>query len=127
LSGVVFPNAGLPKAKRPSSFASHIADIIRRNRFFFGIVLLPTILAGLYYGLVAADQYESSAEFVVRRAESPAASVGIGQVLGFSVGTSASASEAYVVQTYLLSHDAVRGCVPRMTLLVFLGGQKLIG
>ncbi|MGP2408010.1 hypothetical protein ACTUM1_15840, partial [Listeria monocytogenes] len=49
----------------------------------------------------------SSADFIVRRAENAATSTGMGQILGFSLGSSASTSEAFAVQQYLLSHDAV--------------------
>lgn len=69
--------------------------------------MVPTFLSGVYYGLFASDQYEASANFLVRRAEQTTGNVGLGQVLGFSLGSSATTSDAYVVQTYLLSHDAV--------------------
>jgi len=77
-------------------------------RWFLGLVILPTLLAAAYYYLVASDQYESKADFVVRKADSSmSAGGGIGEVLGFSIGTSPTQSEAFVVKDYLLSHDAV--------------------
>lgn len=77
------------------------------NRFFLGFVIVPTLIVGTFYVGFASDQYESSADFIVRRAENAATSTGMGQILGFSLGSSASTSEAYAVQQYLLSHDAV--------------------
>lgn len=77
------------------------------NRFFLGIVILPTLIAAAYLYLIASDQYESSTDFVIRHAESSNNSGGMGQIFGISLGTSSTASEAFIVQEYLLSHDAV--------------------
>jgi len=77
------------------------------NRFFIGFVIVPTLIVSAYYVCFASDQYESSADYIVRHAENSSTSEGMGQILGFSLGSSASSSEAYVVQQYLLSHDAV--------------------
>ena len=41
-----------------------------RIRFFGTLVVLPTLVIAGYYYLIASDQYESSAAFVVRRAPS---------------------------------------------------------
>lgn len=78
------------------------------SRFFIAIVIVPSLLAAVYYGLIASKQYESSTDFVVRRAESSGVSANVGQLLGFSLGASASSADALVVQQYLLSHDAVQ-------------------
>jgi capsular polysaccharide transport system permease protein len=77
-------------------------------RWFLALVILPTLLVAGYYYLIASDQYESRADFVVRKADAGAmGGGGIGQVLGFSIGSSQTQSEAFVVEDYLLSHDAV--------------------
>lgn len=90
----------------------------RVYRWFLGLVILPTLLVAAYYYLVASNQYESSADFVVRKAESEKSGAGgLGQVLGFSFGTSQTLGEAYVVGDYLLSHDAV-GALQREDRLV---------
>lgn len=69
---------------------------------------MPTLIVAGYYYLVASDQYESKAVFVVRRAGSGlSGGSGVGQVLGFSFGASDSQSEARIVEEYLLSQDAV--------------------
>lgn len=76
-------------------------------RFFLALVVLPTLIVAGYYYLIASDQYESSTDFVIRHAESPSNTGGVGQIFGLNVGTSTTASEAFIVQEYLLSHDAV--------------------
>lgn len=101
----------LPKAKdkngRGASWPARAKAIVLANKLFLAIVVLPTLLVTLYYALIASDQYESSADFVVRHAEAGSNSGGFGQLLGFSFGSSATTSESYMVQEYLLSHDAV--------------------
>ncbi|WP_397587161.1 lipopolysaccharide biosynthesis protein [Sphingobium fuliginis] len=77
-------------------------------RYFFMLVVLPTVIVASYYYLIASDQYQSSADFVVRRGDSPTRSpTGAGALLGFSVGGTAGQTDALIIQDYLLSHDAV--------------------
>lgn len=81
---------------------------MRRMRGLLLVVVLPTLLAAGYYFLIAADEYQSEAHFVVRAAgESPVSSSGFGQLLGISGGISSSQGEAMSVADYLTSHDAV--------------------
>lgn len=85
-----------------------VAQQLQRYRWFMLLVLLPTFLTTAYYYLVASNQYESSASFVVRRAESSSKNlVGLGQIFGMSLGSAQAQSEATLVYEYLLSHDAV--------------------
>lgn len=105
MHGVIFPG---PEISERKGIAKTAWRAIRDYRAFFAIVVLPTMLAGIYYGLIASNVYESSAEFVVRRADSGSSPPDYGQILGFSIGSSAALPDAYVVQQYLLSHDAVR-------------------
>ncbi len=80
----------------------------RRNRWFLFIVLLPTLLVALYYYVVAADQYQSEAHFVVRTGDnSPTPSSGLSQFLGMAGGTSQSRSDAMSVNDFLNSQQAV--------------------
>jgi capsular polysaccharide transport system permease protein len=80
------------------------------KRMWLIVVVLPTALVSLYYGLFAADQYESEAHFIVRSTQSS----GQPQVGGISaalsmIGGAASTSsgDTSSVSDYLNSHDAV--------------------
>lgn len=90
-----------------AGLGARLRAITSENRFFLAIVILPTLLAAAYLYLIASDQYESSTDFVIRHAEAPVSGGGVGQIFGVNLGTSTTASEAYIVQEYLLSHDAV--------------------
>ena len=71
-------------------------------------VLMPTILAGIYYGLVATDRYVSEARFLVRTASKPANMLGGLNALLQLVGMSRSQDDAYAVRDYLTSRDVIR-------------------
>ncbi len=79
----------------------------REHRNWCLIVLLPTAFVAIYYYLIAADQFQSEAHFVVRTSDAPAAAPsGLSQALTM-VGGSSSERDAMVVADYLESHDAV--------------------
>lgn len=100
-----------PRHRQTTIGSRHLGARLRAlayaNRFVLMIVVLPTLLVTAYLYLIASNQYEASADFVIRHAEAPSSSGGVGQLFGISLGTSSTASEAYIVQNYLLSHDAV--------------------
>ncbi len=107
MSGVLLSKHSNATTSGRSAWTSLISDSFRKWRAFLLIVVIPTLLSALYFGLVASNQYESSADFVVNRADGSKGGGGIGQLLGFNFGGSATASDAYVVQQYLTSHNAV--------------------
>lgn len=72
---------------------------------FVLVVLLPTALASGYFGFIAADRFVSESSFVVRSAKQPLAG-GLGSLLQMT-GISRSQDDAYSVQEYILSRDAV--------------------
>lgn len=78
-----------------------------KNVFFWMFVLIPTSIAGVYYGLIASDIYVSESQVVVRGADkstiSDASLSGLFQGFGFSN----SQSDAYVIQNYIGSHAAL--------------------
>src|SRR5690348_7405972 len=76
------------------------------DRLFLLIVVLPTALATLYFGLLASDVYVSESQFVVRSPDKPATS-GLGVLLK-STGFSNSGDEVYAAQDYVHSRDALR-------------------
>jgi len=80
---------------------------LRPFRPFLAVVVLPTLLAAAYLFLVAANQYESEARFLVRTNQPSGAAVsGLGKALGLGGGDQAQA-EAHGIGDYLSSHDAV--------------------
>ena len=78
----------------------------RRGPLFAITVAIPTFLAVIYYGFIAADVYVSEARFVVRSPQRQAAT-GLGEFMQ-RVGFTTSQDDAYSVRDYILSRDALR-------------------
>ena len=118
----------LPKTIKPIQVPStelraeqaHIAEVMkiqrdiaarRRKKSFllaarlFVFVLLPTLLAGIYYYTIATPLYSTKTEFVIQQAQPPSAT-GLG---GLMSGTPmAGALDSITVQGYLQSQDAMQ-------------------
>jgi len=76
------------------------------NIWFWALVGLPTLIAGVYFFGIASDLYLSEVKFVVRGpAKSPVSAI---SALLSSGGSSGSAEDAFAVHDYLMSRDAVR-------------------
>ncbi|WP_321884425.1 hypothetical protein [Paraburkholderia bannensis] len=78
----------------------------RVNRLFLITVVIPTCVALIYFGLIASDEYTSVSSFLVR---SPQQSSGasLGGLLKGVGGFSQSQGDAFTVQKYILSRDAM--------------------
>jgi capsular polysaccharide transport system permease protein len=101
--------------------------ILRRvlgiNRLFLLTVALPTVLAGLYYGLIASDVFISESRFVVRSPQKQTAT-GLGAILQ-GAGFSRSQDDTYTVHDYILSRDALRELEKQFELSKGFGGEQV--
>ncbi len=73
---------------------------------FLMVVVLPTLLAAIYFLLIATPRYVSEARFIVRAANQSQPSA-IGVALQ-GVGLSTTQSDAFAVHEYIKSRDALR-------------------
>lgn len=78
----------------------------RINRLFLVTVAAPTVVATLYFGLMASDVYVSESRIVVRSPERQVAT-GLGALLK-GAGFSRAQDESYSVRDYILSRDALQ-------------------
>ncbi len=86
---------------------SKVRRLLRRmNPLFLATVVLPTLLATIYFGFLASDVYVSQAQFVVRSPDKPA-TTGLGVLLK-SVGFSNAGDEIFITHDYVKSRDALR-------------------
>jgi capsular polysaccharide transport system permease protein len=90
---------------------------------FIVIVVLPTLLSVIYYGLLAANRYVSQSQFVIRN---PMAAMS-GQLSSLlsSVPGGHGSQEAFVVHAYIKSRDAVRDIAAETGLREALGYPRL--
>ena len=78
----------------------------RVNRLFLLTVFVPTVLATIYFGLIASDVYVSESRFVVRSPDKQMGS-GLGALLK-GAGFSRAQDDSYTVHDYVLSRDALK-------------------
>ncbi|HZW86483.1 MAG TPA: capsule biosynthesis protein [Gallionella sp.] len=82
------------------------ARLLGMNRLLLLTVVVPTLTAIIYFGLIASDVYISEARFVVRSPERQVASP-LGMLLK-GTGFSRSEDDTYSVQDFILSRDALK-------------------
>ncbi len=104
--GVITPRVSEGEQSQ-SLWRTRLKKLLRLYRYFIFFVIVPVVFVATYYYAIASDQYETTADFVVRKADVSGAQLGGGQILGFNLGGSIVSSEAYMVNDYLLSIDAV--------------------
>jgi capsular polysaccharide transport system permease protein len=79
---------------------------LKQHLIFVLTVLLPTLGAVIYYGLIASDVYTSESRFIVRSPQKPAQAGFLGEFLQGS-GISRSQDDTYSVRDFILSRDAL--------------------
>ncbi|HEV7324988.1 MAG TPA: hypothetical protein VGN91_07965 [Bosea sp. (in: a-proteobacteria)] len=123
--GQIFPaRTGRGVVEATADFGTHPfgsrSPFLRRVPWSWLIVLLPTVLALVYYGVIASDRYVSEAQIVVRRASDAGSGGGFASFLK-SAGISGGADDVSIVQAYVLSRDAVRGLQQRLPISEIFG------
>lgn len=102
-------------ALAPPQPQAGFGGVFRRYPFSFA-VLLPTLLAGLYFFFVATPQYISEARFTIRSQGGGSGAGALAGLLGGRGGGAASEDEN-AVAAHLVSHDAVRALRERVDLI----------
>src|SRR5260370_41781825 len=76
------------------------------NIWFWAVVGLPTLIAGVYYFALASDLYLSEVKFIVHGpAKGPSSAI---SAMLQSASSSSVSEDTYAVHEYLTSRDAVR-------------------
>ncbi len=95
-----------PPLASPPSPARRGWDRLRRlPRSLIACVVAPTLVAALYYGLIASGQYVAEARFAVRSSE-PVASDLLGTLTGIP-GPGGSSQDSFAVRDYILSREGI--------------------
>ena len=97
--------APLPGTAKQSD--SKFRRIMRRVPLSFAVVVgVPTLVAAVYWGVVATPRYVAESHFTVRKTDTPRAN-NLGIVLQ-NVGLTAGGPESFVVQEFIASRDAAQ-------------------
>lgn len=87
---------------------------LRRRRWFALFVILPTVIATLYYGLIASDVYVSEARFVIKAPSQKQAQLSSLANLIQTTGLSAGQEQANEVLEYVRSRSALEALQKRV-------------
>jgi capsular polysaccharide transport system permease protein len=97
-------------AQSDGPLAATVKQVATRLRsippLFVWVVVVPGIVAAIYFFIVASPIYISQAQFIVRAANSTPQPNGIAAVL-LGGGLSPAESDSYIVHDYAMSHDAI--------------------
>lgn len=91
-----------------------LLTILKTQRLFWLTVVLPTLLATIYFGFIASDIYISESSFVVRSPERQTATP-LGMLLKGS-GFTRSQDDSITVQQFILSRDAMLALDDKLSL-----------
>ena len=83
-----------------------IPTLRRPSKTFIASVVVPTLVAAVYYGAIASDVYISESRFVVRSPQRSSQST-LGALLQ-GTGFARSQDDTYSVHDFILSRDALR-------------------
>jgi capsular polysaccharide transport system permease protein len=100
-----FPIEAEAEAKAPRSA---LAGWLRKRRWFVLFVIVPTVLAALYYGLVVSDIYVSESRFVIKSPDQKRSQMTSLANLIQTTGLSGGQEQANEVLAYVRSRDALR-------------------
>lgn len=81
---------------------------VKKRRWFLICVVVPTIVAALYYGFVASDVYVSESQFVIKSPDDKGAKMSTLANLVQTTGLSAGQEQTNEVLTYVRSRDALK-------------------
>jgi capsular polysaccharide transport system permease protein len=87
--------------------AARLRGFAWRNRWFILVVILPVLLASVYYGLIASDRYISESRFVIKSPGQRQPQLSTLANLIQTSGLSAGQEQANEVIEYLRSRDAL--------------------
>lgn len=80
---------------------------LRRRRWFILFVIVPVILATIYYGFIASDVYQSESRFVIKAPSQKQAQTSTIANIIQSTGVASGQDQAKEVMDYINSRDAL--------------------
>lgn len=112
---------GLPVAAPVQYWRRAVALVSNVRAQFLALVVAPTILAALYYGLLAAPRYVSTTEYVVRGVDAHHAS-GLASLLN-TFGVSRAADETSAIESFLKSREVLERLNTQIDLRAIYGSH----
>lgn len=86
---------------------SQLARLRRIDKLFLWMVVVPTAVAAVYYGIIASDIYVSESRFMVRSPQKPVSAGALGSLLQ-GTGLARTLDDQHAVHDFILSRDALK-------------------
>lgn len=100
-------NPSFPVEADAQAQSSALAQWLKKRRWFLLTVIVPTLLAALYYGLIASDVFISESRFVIKSPDQKRSQVSTLANLVQTSGLSGGQEQTNEVLTYVRSRDAL--------------------
>jgi len=101
-------NPSFPVEAEAPARHSALATWVKKRRWFLLAVVLPTLLAALYYGLIASDIYISESRFVIKSPDQKRGQTSTLANLVQTTGLSGGQEQTNEVLTFVRSRDALK-------------------
>lgn len=101
-------NPSFPVETETPARRSAAVEWVKKRRWFVIFVIVPTLLAALYYGLIASDIYISESRFVIKSPDQKRSQMSTLANLVQTTGLSGGQEQASEVLTFVRSRDALR-------------------
>ncbi|PJG45149.1 capsule biosynthesis protein (plasmid) [Sphingobium sp. LB126] len=101
-------NPSFPIETETSVRRSAPIEWVKKRRWFLIFVVAPTLLAALYYGLIASDIYVSESRFVIKSPDQKRSQMSTLANLVQTTGLSSGQEQTNEVLTYVRSRDALK-------------------
>ncbi len=83
-------------------------------RSFCLFVLLPTLIGGIYFGVIASDRYVAEARYAIRTGAQAPGGGFLENVLGAGSPATSTRQDAEIVRDYILSRDMLEALEKRI-------------
>lgn len=101
-------NPSFPIEAEAPNRGNAFATWLRKRRWFILLVIVPTLLATLYYGFIASDIYISESRFVIKSPDQKRSQMSTLANLVQTTGISGGQEQTNEVLTFVRSRDALR-------------------
>ena len=94
-------------------------------RSFCLFVLLPTLIGGIYFGVIASDRYVAEARYAIRSGAQTSGGSFLANMLGSGAPGTSSREDAGIVRDYILSHDMLETLQKRIDIRAHYGSPEV--
>jgi capsular polysaccharide transport system permease protein len=101
-------NPSFPVEAETADHRPAVAHWLKKRRWFLLMVVLPTLLAALYFALIASDVYVSESRFIIKSPDQKRSQMSTLANLVQTTGLSGGQEQTNEVLTYARSRDALK-------------------